>query len=152
MDDRRTSRKSGPQKMVVRTEGPIHQDRTAPKGQHNRTKLARRASKPRLRAQYQTGLKIEIGSRIRNSRISGFAFGFRICVASFNFGFRCWGQFATGLLVVAYWPFRTVWSRCTGSTIFWSFNLWWPTFDRPICGGRPSVVLFLGAGLRSFNF
>ena len=40
-------------------EGHVHQYRTGLQGQYIRTKLPRRASKPRLRAQYQTSLKIE---------------------------------------------------------------------------------------------
>ena len=61
---------------------------------------------------------------------------------SFDFVFRCWGQFGTGLLVVAYCP----------SGQFGSGVLIVQFFSRPICGGRLSLVQFVRADLRSSNF
>ena len=183
MDDRRSAPKNGrskvgpknwttkgrPLKMVVRTEGPVHQDRTAPMGQYNRTKLARRASKFRLfdfELRFRASISsFDFGAPLRVSilmpvwywalsrgllalRASLVLTYLTICTSPL-------GQFGPGVLVVLFLGDDLVkisfFSNSDSHTP--SYRLFRlignpsnrkRTFGRPIFGGPPSVVHFQG--------
>ena len=103
--------------MVVRTELPVPQDETGMK-----------ASDSWLRAEYQTGLKIESRnrspklkpiiqdpSRKSNSKFANFWFRVPNLISGSEFVFQ--------YLVVTHWAFGPVWARYTGPLGQFSLNL-----------------------------